>query len=134
MNLLRRPDYLFLVFSTFFGLILCFELPPLGGGNEMYNFQRTASIAYGHPLVEEVEVPSGISEFITAGFTFFHEGLSQPFSYSRDEYRKVAAIPLRASEPVALSPNAIAVHHPFSYIPQALVLRLGAVFNACCAR
>jgi uncharacterized membrane protein len=130
MNFLRRPDYLFLVFSTFFGLILCFELPPLGGGNEMYNFQRAASIAYGHPLVEEAEVPSGISEFITAGFTFFHEGLSQPFSYSRDEYRKVAAIPLRASEPVALSPNAIAVHHPFSYIPQALVLRLGAVFNA----
>jgi uncharacterized membrane protein len=42
----------------------------------------------------------------------------------------VAAITLRASEPVALLPNAIAVHHPFSYIPQALLLRLGAIFDA----
>ncbi|HVZ02450.1 MAG TPA: DUF2142 domain-containing protein [Dongiaceae bacterium] len=129
-DFLQRPDLLFLLIAAPVGLVLCFLIPPLGGGNETHNFPRVAGIAYGQPLVGSSEVPAGIGDFIAQGSGFFHGGLQLPFSYTRAEYSTMAAIPLRADATAALQPDPIAVHHPFTYLPQAVALRLMAAFGA----
>src|SRR4051812_16414936 len=118
-HFLQRPDLLFLLIAGPVGLVLCFLIPPLGAGNETHNFPRAAGIAYGQLLVGPSEVPAGIGDFLDEGSRFFHSGLELPFSYTWAEYSRMAAVPLRDTTSVTLPPDPIAVHHPFSYLPQA---------------
>jgi len=124
-NFFTRPETIFLFFSLIVGLVLCVLIPPLGGGNEVYNFERAVSFAYGYPLVEKSQVPSGIGEFIDAANGFFREGIQPPFHFPRALYEKMFAIPLDAGKSTTLLPSA-SMHHPFCYIPQALFIKLGA--------
>lgn len=129
-DLLQRPDLIFLLIAGPIGLVLCFLIPPLGGGNETHNFPRLAGIAYGQFLVGPADVPAGLGDFIAEGGRFFHGGLELPFSYSTAEYNTMAAIPLRAETTATLAADPIAVHHPFSYLPQAIALRVIAALGA----
>lgn len=129
-KLLQRPDLLFLTLAVPVGLVLCILIPPLGGGNETHNFERVSGIAYGQLLVGPAEVPAGIVDFIDEGFRFFHQGLDLPFSYPTAEYSTMAGIALRAEAMSVVPPNVIVVHHPFSYVPQALLVRLLAALGA----
>ncbi|GAB2178378.1 DUF2142 domain-containing protein [Dongia sp. agr-C8] len=129
-RLLKLPHWLFLLFAAPIGLVLCALVPPMGGGNEMYNFQRAAGIAYGHALPGAAEVPGGIADLIAEGFAYFHENLAFPISFPEAEQRRMAAIALQADRPAVLAANPIAVHHPVSYLPQALAIRLGAMADA----
>jgi uncharacterized membrane protein len=129
-DLLERPDLLFLLIAGPVGLVLCFLIPPLGGGNETHNFPRVAGIAYGQLRPGPSEVPAGIGDFVAEGARFFHAGLELPFSFNRDEYNTMAAIPLHADERATLPSDPIAIHHPFSYLPQSIALRLTAALGA----
>ena len=129
-RLLKRADWLFLALATPVGIVLCLLIPPLGGGNEMYNFQRIAGVAYGEPGVGPVTLPGGIVAFVNEGFRYFHEGLATPFGFGAEEYHRLAAILLDAHAPAVLPSNPIAVHNPVAYLPQAAVLRFAALAGA----
>ncbi|MDQ0468786.1 DUF2142 domain-containing protein [Labrys wisconsinensis] len=127
-RLLTRPDRLFLVLATLFGLVFVAAIPPLGGGNETFNFQRAAAIAAGHPLIEPAAVRPGIVDLIDAGWAAFPSGSQPPYGYSLDTWRRAAAIPLDGPEKT-LQPNPIAVLHPLSYTPQVPLLWLGGALG-----
>ena len=121
----RSPEWIFAFFALIGGIVLIGLIPPVGGGNERYNFHRAASAASGHLMVGPALLPGGISEFLEVSREKFREGRSPPYSYSRADFDKMAAIPLQADEPRILHPNPIAVLHPVSYLPQSAAIALG---------
>jgi len=122
----RSPQAVFLFFATIMGLALIFLVPPLGGGNETLNFQRVATIAAGHVLIEPAAVPGGTVRLLRAANAQFPEGAQAPYGYSWRQWQALADIPLDAATPATLEPNPIAVLHPFCYLPQLAVYWLGA--------
>ena len=123
------PEWLFAVMALIGGIVLVALIPPVGGGNERYNFHRAASAASGHLMVGPALLPGGIPTFLDTSREKFREGQNPPYSYSRADYEKMAAIRLQADEPKILPPNPIAVLHPASYLPHlpamAVAQRLG---------
>lgn len=121
----RSPELLFVLFSLVGGLLLIAMLPPGMSGNESFNFQRAATVAHGEMLVRPVAVPGGIVRFLESVAALYPEGAKPPYRYSHQQYEAAAAIPLDADAPQVLQPNAIAVLHPVSYLPQVPAIRLG---------
>jgi hypothetical protein len=119
------PETLFLILSLIGGLVIVGLITPLVGGNEVANFQRAASIASGHLLVEPAPLPGGIAELLDRTAGRFPEGSEPPYSLSRAEFRELSQIPLGADRPRLVPPNPIAVLHPICYLPQAPVIALG---------
>ena len=127
-RLYHRPEYFFLIVALTTGLLFCALIPPLGGGNETFALQRAASIAFGYLRIQDAYLPSGIVAFMHEGDSFFREGMKIPFSFSAAELHAMATIPI-GTDTALISPNAIAVHHPMSYFPQAIAIRLSAVLH-----
>ena len=123
------PEWLFLLFAVIGGLVLILLIPPLAGGNEQMNFQRSASIANGQPLVKPVALPGGIGDLAEAADARFREGAKPPFSYSRAEWERLAEIELQADRPRISRPNPIAVLNPVSYLPQSAGLGIGQLLG-----
>lgn len=121
----RSPEWLFAILALIGGIVLIGLIPPVGGGNERYNFHRAASAASGHLLIGPALLPGGISQFLETSREKFREGMNPPYSYSRADFDKMASIPLRADEPKVVPANPIAVLHPLSYLPQSAAIALG---------
>lgn len=121
----RSPEWLFAILALVGGLVLIGLIPPVGGGNERYNFHRAASAASGHLMVGPARLPGGIGDFLEASREKFREGRSPPYAYSRSDFDKMASIPLQADEPQLVPANPIAVLHPLSYLPQSAAIALG---------
>ena len=119
------PESLFLLFALVGGLILLALIPPLAGGNEEMNLQRSAMIANGHMLVRPAALPGGLADLLDITDRTFTEGKQPPLHYSRAQFDEVATLKLRASEPRIVEPNPIAVLNPVSYLPQAPAIALG---------
>lgn len=124
------PASLFAVFALVFGLLLSASIPPLGGGNETFNFGRVAAVAYGKLLVGDVPVPGGIVDLINLGNSRYTEGVALPIGQNGEAFRSFAALDLRAENPRILSANPISVLNPIAYLPQAVALRIGAALGA----
>lgn len=122
---MKKPEHIFLCFALLYGIILVFLVPPLGGNDEGFQYQRIATIAYNQPFNKAVEVASGIGQFIDAGSHFFREDSKPPFGYTKSEWEKMNAIALTAEETTTLIPSYFTFHHPFSYIPQIIAFKLG---------
>jgi len=116
------PEWLFLFFALIGGLALVALIPPLAGGNEEMNFQRSAMVSNGHLLVKPAMLPGGIAELLDITDRTFTEGKHPPLHYSRRQFDQVAALKLRADQPRLVEPNPIAVLNPMSYLPQAPVM------------
>lgn len=125
----RSPEWLFAILALVGGIVLTGLIPPVGGGNERYNFHRAASTASAHLLVGPAPLPGGIAEFLEASREKFREGRNPPYSYSRADFDRMASIPLRADEPRVVRPNPIAVMHPISYLPQSAAIALGRLLG-----
>jgi uncharacterized membrane protein len=126
---IAKPECLFLLFAIPVGLILTFLVPPLGGGDEGFHYQRIASIAYGQILNKPVEVPASIIQFLKTGSDFFYAGLQPPFHYSMAEFYSMAGIGLNPGNLSSLQPNYTTIHHPFSYAPQVLLFIFGKMLG-----
>ncbi len=124
-----RPETVFAGFASLFGLLFCLLIPPLGGGNETFNFSRAAGIAYGHVLIGDIQIPGGLVRLIRQGGGFFPEGATLPLGYRLANVAALARIPLDAAHPALLAANPIAIHNPLPYLPQAAVLRAGAALG-----
>ena len=126
----NKPEYLFLFFAIILGVVLVFILPPLGGNiDECYHFQRIISIAYFHVLNDQVLVPNGLIKFIKEGVSFFNPDARSPFGFSWSEWHKMATIPLDAGNLQILQPNTATYNNPFGYLPQAITMRIGLLFE-----
>ena len=123
------PEWLFAFLAILGGIVLIGLTPPLGGGNEQYNFQRAANVASGHLLVGPTLLPGGIPEFLEASREKFREGENPPYSYSRADFDKLASIRLQADEPRVMRSNPIAVLHPIAYLPQSPAIALGQLLG-----
>jgi hypothetical protein len=123
--LAEAPEFIFLLFATIGGLALVALIPPMGGGNELFNFQRVAGIAAFHPLIEPAQIPSGVLRFLQTAHEQFNPTRAPPFHYSSQQFDALASIALDADRPATLEPNPISVLHPVSYIPQVLAYWLG---------
>jgi uncharacterized membrane protein len=123
------PEKIFLVFASVGGVLLTVLIPPLLGGNETFNFHRAASVAWLHLLIEPAVIPSGIVRILETVWSAFPEGSKPPFAYSAEQFRSLAAIPLASDQPQTLEPNAIAVLHPFSYLPHLPAFWAGRLFE-----
>jgi uncharacterized membrane protein len=125
MRLLGAPEWLFLFFASLAGLALVALIAPAAGGNEQMNFQRAASIAAGNILIRPVPLPNGIARTLSITDRRFPEGIVAPYGYSRSDFDQLAALKLDKEHPTVVQPNAIAVLHPVSYVPQVPVIALG---------
>lgn len=125
----QSPEWIFAFLALLGGIVLIALIPPVGGGNERYNFHRAASIASGHLLVGPAVLPGGIPEFLETSREKFREGMNPPYSYSRADFEKLASIKLQADEPRVLRSNPIAVLHPVSYLPQAPAIAVGQLLG-----
>jgi uncharacterized membrane protein len=123
------PEYVFLGFASFLGLALAAMIPPLAGGNEQFNFQRVATIASFHLLVEPALIPSGTKRLLDAAHDQFNPEKPPPYHYSAAEFDRLASIPLEAAPPTTLEPNPIAVLNPAAYIPQVAAYLAGEAFG-----
>jgi uncharacterized membrane protein len=122
LRAVTAPEWLFLLFALLGGLVLVALIPPLAGGNEEMNFQRSAMVANGHVLVKPAMLPGGIADLLDITDRTFSEGAQPPLHYSRRQFDQVAALKLRADQPRLVGPNPIAVLNPASYLPQAPVM------------
>ena len=125
----QSPEGLFALLAVIGGLVLIALIPPMGGGNERYNFHRAASVASGNLMVGPAVLPGGIPEFVETSRKTFREGMNPPYSYSRADFEEVASIPLQADEPRILQSDPIAVLHPISYLPQVPAIAVGQVLS-----
>ena len=91
------PEILFLIFATVGGLALAALIPPMAGGNELFNFQRVAGIAAFHPLIEPAQIPSGTMRFLETTHAQFNPTRLPPYHYSSTQFDAVASIPLDAA-------------------------------------
>jgi len=123
------PDILFLIFATIGGLALVALIPPMAGGNELFNFQRVAGVAAFHPLIEPAQIPLGTMRLLRAAHAQFNPTQMPPYHYSSVQFDALASIPLDADTPATLEPNPIAVLNPVSYIPQVAAYWLGEAFG-----
>jgi uncharacterized membrane protein len=124
-----KPEVIFAVFAVLFGLIFCALIPPLGGGNETFNFSRVVSVAYGHMLVGDISVPSGLVRLIQQAGAHFTESATLPLGYKARFVGELAVLKLDAGMPGVLAANPIAVLNPLAYMPQAAVVRAAALFG-----
>lgn len=116
---------MFAWFALLGGLMLVALIPPTAGGNEIFNLQRSASIAAGSWRVEAASVPAGMNRFLAEARADFPAGAKPPYSYSVAEVERLASIPLEAERRTTLRPNPVAVLNPVSYLPQVPALWLG---------
>src|SRR5450631_3261514 len=123
------PERQFLLVAGLVGLILTVLIPPLGGGNERFNFQRTAMVATGHIAIEPLDVPGGVPKLLAANRAQFSEGRAPPYRYTGAQFQELAAIGLNADHPAVLQPNPIAILNPVAYLPQTLAYRIGQAFG-----
>jgi hypothetical protein len=123
--LTAAPEFIFLFFATIGGLALIALIPPMGGGNEFFNFQRVAGIAAFHPLVEPAQIPAGVLRFLQTAHEQFNPTRLAPFHYSSRQFDALASIALDADKPATLEPNPISVLNPVSYVPQVAAYWLG---------
>lgn len=130
LKLLALPERVFLFFASVACVILVALIPPLAGGNETNNFQRVATIAAFHPLVEPAPVPEGVARLLAVAGQQFPEGAKPPYSYSFSKLETMASIPLNSRVRTTLSPNAIAVLNPAAYLPQVVAYWLGVALGA----
>jgi|GEM_PF-1060366 len=126
---LKKAEYIFLLLASIFGIILIAVIPPLGGADEVFHYQRIASIANGQILNKEVAVPGGIVDFIKFGYDYTTSLKNPPYNYNAELWQKFADIKLQTQEPKNLTPNYFTVHNPIAYIPQATVFAIGESFN-----
>jgi len=122
---LGEPEWLFLFFASIAGLALIALIPPVAGGNEQMNFQRAASIAAGRMSIGPTLLPGGIARTLSITDRRFPEGVVAPYGYSRSDFDELAVLQLDKAHPAVIQPNAIAVLHPISYLPQVPVISLG---------
>lgn len=123
---LRQPEYLFLLFGLIAGVVYGLLLPPLGGSDEYFHYQRIATIAYGQIFNAAVEVPEGIAQFLKVTTDFLQQETYLP--YSQEHFQQVANIPL-GDTMATLQPNYMTIHSPANYVPQAIMFRLGAMLG-----
>ena len=127
-NLLTKPDRLFLLLAIPLGVLLSLVTIPFGGGDEQHHYQRTAELAYFHGLSRKSPAPAGIVRFRREALATFVR--LSPNGYSRQEYARLAAIPLDAARPDTLTMNIFTVHHPINYFVQSTAFRIAAEMNA----
>ncbi len=122
------PENLFVLFALPFGIVFAILLPPLGGADEYFHYQRIASVAYGYWRLEDAQVPSGIVLFLQKTIEFLMADKLLP--YPAPHFFEVAGIPLGADTLSILSPNYCTIHTAANYIPQVIAFRIGAFFDA----
>lgn len=123
------PERLFILFGGIWGLLLIVLIPPLGAGNETYNFTRAATVATGAYAIAPTPLPAGVVALVDQAWRDFPPGSRAPFGYSSTHWTASAAVSLRRDRPVATQPNPIAVLHPFAYAAQAPALTLGMAWD-----
>lgn len=126
-NILLSPQHLFLLLALPFGVLFTFLLPPLGGPDEYFHYQRIAAVAYGHIMNEDATVPNGVAQFLEKTLEYLNGGGILP--YTREHFFAIADLQIGDSTAV-LKPNPMVIHNAACYIPQAIVFRLGAAFGA----
>ena len=124
------PEYLFLLFALPAGVLLLALIPPLAGGNETYNFQRSAQLAAGKVVIQPTLLPPGLVELVTVVQAQFREGAEPPYSYKRAQFDELAAIKLRPDQPIVAHPSPIAVLHPLAYLAQVPFMALALLAGA----
>lgn len=123
------PEILFLVFAVIGGVALIGLIPPMAGGNELFNFQRVAAIAAFHPMIEPAQIPSGVLRFLHAAHDQFNPTRLPPYRYSAEQFQILSSIPLEAATTATLEPNPISVLNPVAYVPQVAAYWLGEAFG-----
>lgn len=123
------PQFIFAIVAFVAGAVLAALIAPVAGGNEEMNLQRAASLASGYALVGPAELPGGMADLLAATHKRYPEGASPPYSYSREEFDRLAALPLQKAEPKTVIPNPIAVLHPISYLPQVPAIKAAELLN-----
>lgn len=134
----KRPERLFLIFSTFFGLLFVFLVPPLQAPDENSHFLRAYQVSdfnfTSDPIrVNGVEryggyVPKSINEAAPA---LLGDVAGKPQNkFQPGLIKKYIAQPLNQADKEPTIVEAGGMYSPIVYIPQSIGINIGKVFNA----
>ena len=123
MELLRKVEYIYIVLSLFFGLILIFFTPPLQSADEPAHFAKACSFAQGHFLSKKLNgiagdfLPESLVDFQSKyDNLFFNTSERTSFAVIQDSQK----IKLNENKKVFLNQKYHAMYSPVAYIPQGI--------------
>lgn len=133
----RKPEQFFLIFSGFFGLLFVFLIPPMQAPDEhmhLYRSYQTASFGifaeefkeggetrYGSRIPVSLEAASNEMRMPVAG--------NPALEFNSSLLGKYASMPLNEYDTVLVKTEAVNVYSPVPYIPQAVGMGVGKIFN-----
>ncbi|MDR3223208.1 MAG: DUF2142 domain-containing protein [Methanobrevibacter sp.] len=124
MNLVNKPEYVFVVLALIFGLIFVFANPPFQVPDEGSHFYKAFEISQGHliPKSNVIHIPTSIliiykfqSDEIVNNFSKISFYLSQPLNLNETSTINIANI---------------AIYPPLPYLATGIVIFLGGLFNS----
>ncbi len=129
----RKPENVFLLLSTVFGLLLVFITPPAIVGDEPNHFFRAYQISQGHLTAQEYGdlrggwLPKSVFETCRnlVGDIEFHPNVK----FDQSMFRKYESVPLNESDVMFVGFANTAMNTPVPYVPQAIAITIGRSGN-----
>ena len=132
MTFIKRPETLFVVIGTVFGLLYLICIPPFQVADEDRHYYRAFQIAEGH-LISQVHeghaggwLPVSVAQ---CGASTNALRWNKDETITPQEIRVGLSVPLNLSERVFVAFRS-AVYSPVAYLPAAIAFRIGIWFNA----
>lgn len=120
-----KPEFVFLVFASLFGLLVLFLTPPFQGADEVNHFYRAYQISEGKFITQKQnnriggEVPESLVAF-TKPFTDLRWSIHHKTNY--ETIKQQAQIALEPEKKLFVDFPNTGMYAPTSYLPQALSL------------
>lgn len=127
------PTRLFLWMGLVFGTIYVFLIPPFQAPDEVHHFYRAYHLSEGNWMGEKTadqrfggELPQSLST-LSGQFRYLRYAPEKITSWKT--IKEAAAISLASEQTIFLDFPNVAYYAPMPYVPQALVLKIGSLFE-----
>ncbi|MDR3292417.1 MAG: DUF2142 domain-containing protein [Methanobrevibacter sp.] len=124
MNLINKPEFIFVVLALIFGLIFVFANPPFQVPDENSHFYKAFEISQGHliPKSNIAQIPTSILTINTFPSNTIMNNFSKISFYLSQ--------PLNLNETSTINIANIAIYPPLPYLATGAIIFLGGLFNS----
>jgi uncharacterized membrane protein len=134
-RIVTKPQYLFLVIATIFGLMMVVINPAFHVSDEIAHFQKSYSLSQGHLLPvshwQEGETLHGFVLPKSLGQTVVTIKFERATRLMKPSDTVAGFdVPLKAGDTIFYDNAVIGYYPPVQYIPQAVAMAVGRVFGA----
>lgn len=135
-SFIAKPEGFFVIFAAFFGLILVFLVPPMHAPDEIAHLFKSYQVSdlsiaptkFYLSGVKHYGYPIPISLGKVAGSTFASSD-SPGDKFDINLYKQYLSMPLSINKTVMIANESASIYSPVAYIPQAIGINIGKIFN-----